>query len=146
RLVPAGGRSGTASLAGNVALLFSPRGFARRYRILSAAGGLGGPPFNAVTTVNAPANFTANLRRTPTHRALNPTALRGQGAGLSQNQQNVATALNVFFNSGGTLPANFLSIFNLSGAVSVTRSLSFPANPRPARSRSASRWRASSSA
>ena len=108
--------TGTASLAGNVALLFSPGSFARSYRILSAAGGLGGTTFNAVTTVNAPANFSASLGYTATDVALNLTAVLGQGAGLSQNQQNVATALNVFFNSGGTLPANFLSIFNLSGA------------------------------
>ena len=108
--------TGTASLAGTVALRFSPGSFARSYPILSAAGGLGGTTFNALTTVNAPANFSASLSYTATDVALNLTAVLGQGAGLSQNQQNVATALNVFFNSGGTLPANFLSIFNLSGA------------------------------
>jgi outer membrane autotransporter protein len=97
-------------------LLFSPGSFARSYRILSAAGGLGGTTFNAVTTVNAPANFSASLSYTATDVALNLTAVLGQDAPLSQNQQNVATALNNFFNSGGTLPANFLSIFNLSGA------------------------------
>jgi outer membrane autotransporter protein len=108
--------TGTASLAGTVALLFSPGSFARSYRILSAAGGLGGTTFNAVTTVNAPANFSTSISYTATDVALNLTAVLGQGAPLSQNRQNVASALNNFFNSGGTLPANFLSIFNLSGA------------------------------
>jgi fibronectin-binding autotransporter adhesin len=108
--------TGTASLAGTVALRFSPGSFVRSYRILSAAGGLGGTTFNAVTTVNAPANFSTSLSYTAADVALNLTAVLGQGAGLSQNQQNVTTALNNFFNSGGTLPANFISIFNLSGA------------------------------
>jgi uncharacterized protein with beta-barrel porin domain len=37
------------------------------------------------------------------------------GGNLTVNQNNVATALNNFFNNGGTLPPNFLSIFGLSG-------------------------------
>jgi autotransporter-associated beta strand protein len=115
--------TGTASLAGTVALRFSPGSFVRSYRILSAAGGLGGTTFNAVTTVNAPANFSTSLSYTAADVALNLTAVLGQGAGLSQNQQNVTTALNNFFNSGGTLPANFISIFNLSG-VSLGNALS----------------------
>ena len=35
--------------------------------------------------------------------------------GLSGNQFNVANALNNFFNNGGTLPPNFLTIFGLTG-------------------------------
>jgi len=46
---------------------------------------------------------------------LNLNTVLGQGAGLSQNQQNVANALNNFFNAGGALPANFVPLFNLTG-------------------------------
>jgi uncharacterized protein with beta-barrel porin domain len=35
--------------------------------------------------------------------------------GLNQNQQNVANALNNYFNSGGTLPPGFTSLFGLTG-------------------------------
>jgi hypothetical protein len=38
------------------------------------------------------------------------------GSGLSQNQQNVANALNGFFNNGGALPPGFLPIFGLTGS------------------------------
>ncbi len=31
------------------------------------------------------------------------------------NQQNVAGALNNFFNNGGTLPAGFVNVFGLTG-------------------------------
>ena len=46
---------------------------------------------------------------------LNLTAALGAGTTLSQNQQNVATALNTFFNNGGTLPVNFFGVFGLTG-------------------------------
>jgi outer membrane autotransporter protein len=36
-------------------------------------------------------------------------------ASLSENQRNVAGALNNFFNSGGALPPNFVTIFGLTG-------------------------------
>jgi uncharacterized protein YhjY with autotransporter beta-barrel domain len=35
--------------------------------------------------------------------------------GLNVNQQNVATAINNFFNSGGALPPSFANLFNLTG-------------------------------
>jgi YVTN family beta-propeller protein/autotransporter-associated beta strand protein len=107
--------TGTASLAGTVVVLLSS-GFVRSSPILFAAGGLGGTTFDAVRAVNLPADFSASLSYTATSVELDLTAALGQGAGLSQNQQNIANALNNFFNSGGTLPANFLSLFNLSGA------------------------------
>jgi hypothetical protein len=80
---------------------------ARNYTILSAAGGLNGT-FNALTTANLPAGFTASLSYTPTTAILNLTAALGgtggTGAGgapaplpLSINQRNVANALNNFF-------------------------------------------------
>ena len=39
----------------------------------------------------------------------------GLGGDLNINQQNVANALNNFFNAGGALPAGFLPVFNLTG-------------------------------
>jgi hypothetical protein len=47
---------------------------------------------------------------------LNLNAELGAGGGLSGNQQNVANAINSFFNSGGTLPAGIFNLFSLSGA------------------------------
>src|SRR5262249_7994043 len=78
--------------------------------------------FNALTTTNLPAGFTASLSYTPTAALLNLTAALGGGgpssggAGLSINQQNVANALNAFFNAGNALPPAFVSIFSLTGA------------------------------
>jgi outer membrane autotransporter protein len=49
---------------------------------------------------------------------LNLTATLGalSAGGLSQNQRNVAGALNSFFNNGGALPPGFVTIFGLTGA------------------------------
>jgi autotransporter-associated beta strand protein len=117
--------SGSASLAGTVQAAFAAGSYvARTYTIVSAAGGLGGTMFNALTTSNLPAGFTALLSYTATDAILNLTATLGQPSGpstlgtggLSINQMNVANALNNFFNNGGTLPPAFVSIFGLTGA------------------------------
>jgi autotransporter-associated beta strand protein len=108
--------SGTASLAGTVQAAFAAGSYLMRtYTILSAAGGLNGTTFNTLTTSNLPVGFTAKLSYTPTDVILNLTGALGT-SGLSINQQNVAGAINNFFNNGGTLPANFLPIFSLTGA------------------------------
>jgi outer membrane autotransporter protein len=114
--------TGIATLAGTVQASFAPGSYATRtYTILSAAGGLGGTAFNALTTSNLPAGFTASLSYTATDAILNLAANLGGGpsalaCAFSINQCNVANALNAFFNNGGALPANFLPIFNLTGA------------------------------
>src|SRR5262249_38262110 len=123
--------SGSATLAGTVQAAFIPGSYATRmYTILSAAGGLGGTTFNALTTSNLPAGSTASLSYTATDAILNLTATLGQlatGPGapsgpsalacaFSGNQCNVANAINAFFNNGGALPPNFLALFNLTGA------------------------------
>src|SRR5215471_16585438 len=123
--------SGSATLAGTVQAAFASGSYATRmYTILSAAGGLGGTTFNALTTSNLPAGFTASLSYTATDAILNLTATLGQlasGPGapsgpsalacaFSGNQCNVANAINAFFNNGGALPPNFLALFNLTGA------------------------------
>ena len=38
------------------------------------------------------------------------------GTPLNQNQQNIANAIDTYFNNGGALPAGFINLFNLSGA------------------------------
>jgi autotransporter-associated beta strand protein len=113
---------GTAALGGTVQAVFaSGRYAARNYTILSAAGGLSGA-FSSLSTSNLPAGFTASLGYTATNVVLNLTATLGRRpsdlgtTGLSINQTNVAEALNNFFNNGGTLPPEFVSIFGLSGA------------------------------
>jgi autotransporter-associated beta strand protein len=116
----------SATLAGTVQAAFAPGSFvARNYTILSAAGGLNGT-FNALTTTNLPAGFTASLSYTPTTAILNLTATLGSEPGapsgpgafacaFSINKCDVANALNAVFNNGGTLPPNFLAIFGLTG-------------------------------
>ena len=115
----------TAALAGTVNAVFAPGSYlVRQYDILHSTG-LGGTTFNVLSTTNLPANFAASLSYTGTDVFLNLTAnmggpsAGGPGAalvGLNENQQSVATAINNFFNNGGTLPPNFLALFNLTGA------------------------------
>jgi hypothetical protein len=87
---------------------------AHQYTILQSAG-LNGTSFASLATTNLPLNFNASLGYTGDTVLLNTTAVLGAGAGLNVNQQNVASALNNFFNSGGTLPSNFASVFGSSG-------------------------------
>jgi len=108
--------TGTATLAGTVQAVFGPGSYiARTYTILSAAGGRSGT-FGSLTTSGLPAGFAASLSYTGTDAILNLAAVLGQqpttpgqqplpNGGLNQNQFNVATTLNGFFNNGGTLPA-----------------------------------------
>ena len=110
---------GSATLAGTVQAAFASGRYASRtYTILSAAGGLNGTTFNALTTSNLPAGFSANLSYSATDVILNLTAQLHAipGGGLSINQTNVATALDNFFNAGGALPPAFVSVFGLTGA------------------------------
>jgi uncharacterized protein with beta-barrel porin domain len=103
--------SGTATLAGTVLAALQPGSYVtRQYTILSAAGGLGGSKFSNLAFV--PGGFGGSLSYTPTTVVLNLTAQVGQNIGpLGQNQQNVANAINNFFNSGGALPPGFLNAF-----------------------------------
>ncbi len=109
--------TGTASLAGNVLAAFAPGSYlTKQYTILHSTG-LNGA-FAALGTTNLPAGFDASLSYTGTDVVLNLSAVLGQqlpAGGLTGNEQNVATSLNNFFNDGGTLTPNFLTIFGLSG-------------------------------
>jgi uncharacterized protein with beta-barrel porin domain len=107
--------TGSAALAGTVQAVFAPGSYATRsYDILHAAGGLGGTTFSAVSLSNP--SFSANLSYSATDVFLNLTAELGAGAGLNQNQRNVAGAINGFFNGGGgALPPGFTTLFGLTG-------------------------------
>jgi autotransporter-associated beta strand protein/T5SS/PEP-CTERM-associated repeat protein len=110
--------TGSATLAGTVSAALAPGSYVTRsYTILSAAGGLNGTTFNALTS-NLPAGFRASLSYTANDVILNLTASLGTigTTGLSINQRNVANALDGFFNRGGALPPNFAAIFGLTGS------------------------------
>jgi uncharacterized protein with beta-barrel porin domain len=105
--------AGTASLAGTVqANLASGTYTKKSYDILHSAG-LGGTTFNTLVLSNP--NFSGSLSYTGTDVFLNLAPNLGGATNLNQNQQNVANALNNFFNSGGTLPPQFASVFGLTG-------------------------------
>jgi uncharacterized protein with beta-barrel porin domain len=62
------------------------------------------------TATDVTLNLTATLGAPPA-----PTLGALPGAGLNQNQQHVATAINGFFNNGGALPPGFANLFGLTG-------------------------------
>ena len=95
--------------------VFAPGSYVRgTYTILHRRRRARRHPFAGVTS-NLP-GFGASLSYINDQDViLNLTAALGVGAGLNQNQQNVATAINGFFNNGGALPPNFVSVFGLTG-------------------------------
>jgi YVTN family beta-propeller protein/autotransporter-associated beta strand protein len=109
--------TGSATLAGTADATFAAGSYVTRsYDILHAAGGLGGTTFGGLTTANLPAGFQASLIYTANDVILNLTGVLAIGGGLSINQGNVANALNNFFNTGGALPPNFVTVFGLTGS------------------------------
>ncbi len=105
---------GTASLNGTVDAAFAPGTYMQKqYTILMSTGGINGT-FASLSTMNLPADFAASLSYSPNDVFLNLNAAISP-TGLNVNQQNVANALNTFFNSGGTLPPNFVTVFGLTG-------------------------------
>jgi autotransporter-associated beta strand protein len=107
--------TGTATLGGTVQAVFAPGSYVARTHTILTSADLGGSTFGGLTTSNLPAGFSASLSYTTTDAILNLTAALGAGSALNQNQQNVATAINSFFNNGGALPPNFVSVFGLTG-------------------------------
>ena len=134
------GVSGTASLGGTVQATFTPGNYiAKSYTILSSNGRTG--TFAHLNTIGLPSGFTASLSYNTTDAKLDLTAsLGGTGGGgtggggtggggpggggsgsggigtaLTQNQSTVATTLNNYFNAGNSLPAQFVTLFGLSG-------------------------------
>ena len=105
--------NGPVTLAGTVDAFFAPGSYIvpKTYEILQSFDRTG--TFSGVVT--APPNFQANLTYDARNVFLNLTAILGLGGNLTVNQNNVATALNNFFNTGGTLPPNFATVFGLTG-------------------------------
>jgi len=107
--------SGTGTLSGTVEAVFAPGTYmTKQYDILHTTG-LGGSTFSGVTDFNLPAGFGTTLTYSGTDVFLNLTAQLGIQSPLNQNQQNVANALNNFFNNGGALPPGFTALFGLNG-------------------------------
>ena len=108
--------SGTATLTGG-SVQVTPSGSLTKgssFDILHAGTGLGGTSFAGASST--PANFGFSLSYSPTDVFLSVTSAQlGTGAGLNRNQQNVAGAINNFFNGGGALPASFVTLFHLGG-------------------------------
>ncbi len=104
---------GAVSLNGSVLGLLTPGSYSGKtaYDILDPPNISG--TFTGFTT-NVP-GFGGTLTYTPSAVLLNLTAVLGSGGGLNAVQQNVATGINNYFNSGGTLPAGFFPLFSLTG-------------------------------
>jgi uncharacterized protein with beta-barrel porin domain len=107
--------TGTASLAGTVQANFASGSYiAKQYTILTANDGVSGT-FSGIDNANLPAGFTDSLSYNADDAFLNLSAALGAGTPLNQNQENVATAINTYFNSGGVLPPALTNIFGLTG-------------------------------
>ena len=102
--------SGGATLGGTVSASYGNSGnLAKRYTILSAAGGIGGT-FGSLANTNLPPNFTTSLSYDTTHAYLNLSlnfTPPGAEAGLTGNQQSVGNALTGSFNANGGIPIAF---------------------------------------
>jgi fibronectin-binding autotransporter adhesin len=91
---------------GTVAPVYLPGGLLQRqYVILNAAGGLGGTSFAGLAT--AAPGIVASLTYDASNVYLNHTISFGTIPGLTQNQRNVAAALDNHFTTTGTLPTDF---------------------------------------
>jgi uncharacterized protein with beta-barrel porin domain len=107
--------SGSATLAGSVQAVFAPGSYVtkQQYTILHSSGLTG--TFSGVSG-NVPGGFAESLSYSATDVFLNLSANLGSGEGLNRNQTNVASPINSFFNSGGSLPPAFATLFGLSGS------------------------------
>jgi len=108
--------TGSASLGGTVDANFAPGSYSNKSYDILHSSALNGTTFNGLVTSGLPQGFDAILSYTSTDVLLTLTAVLGDSTPLNTNQQNVANALNDYFNNGGALPPGFASIFALSGA------------------------------
>jgi autotransporter-associated beta strand protein len=108
--------TGTATLGGGtVNAQFATGSYLTHDYEILAASALSGT-FSGLTTANAPAGFIASLDYTHANDVyLDLTSGLSAATGLNGNQQSVANGLNNYFNNGGALPPNFLTIFGLTG-------------------------------
>jgi uncharacterized protein with beta-barrel porin domain len=103
-----------AELAGGVQAGFAPgSSISRQAFTILHADIFSGTTFDSVSVPG----FAASLSYINQDVILNLNAATlGAGSALNRNQQQVASTLNNFFNSGGTLPPGFASVFALTGA------------------------------
>ena len=109
--------TGTATLNGATvnAAFASGTSITNQYTILTASGGINGT-FASLGNTNLPAGFIDALSYRGNSVDLNLTAALGQSTSLDHSRQNVATALNTYFNTGGALPPAFAGLYGLTGA------------------------------
>jgi outer membrane autotransporter protein len=107
--------TGQALLGGTLVTLLTGSPLTRQYTVLHADGGLGGTTFDRVAPFNVPPNFFGAFAYDANDVFLNFTAALGLSGALPKNASNVATAINNFFNTGGTLTPNFGNLFFLTG-------------------------------
>jgi uncharacterized protein with beta-barrel porin domain len=107
--------TGQAILGGTLVTLLTGSPLTRQYTVLHADGGLGGTIFDRVAPFNVPPNFFPAFTYDANNVFLNFTAALGLSGALPKNASNVATGINNFFNSGGTLTPNFGDLFFLTG-------------------------------
>lgn len=108
--------TGTAALAGTLAVLPTVRLNARTtYTIMNAAGYSGA--FNTTVVSNpAYARFSGlSVSGNDLLLSLDPGSLAAFLVGASRNQQNVAQGIDKGLSGGGALPPGFTTLFGLSG-------------------------------
>lgn len=104
------GATGTASLNGSVEAVFLPGSYlAKRYTIVSAAGGISGT-FDSVMSVNLPSTLATSLSYDATNAYLSIGLGVSQLPGLNGNQRNAANALSNFFDTTGGIPMVFAAL------------------------------------
>jgi autotransporter-associated beta strand protein len=103
---------GTATLGGATAfVVFADGAYVQKtYRILTATGGVSGAFSSAVSTYNAPSNFSSTLSYDANNVYLNTILNFAIPGGLNVNQQNVGNALTNFFNTTGGIPTVFANM------------------------------------
>jgi autotransporter-associated beta strand protein len=100
---------GTASLNGTAAAIYAAGNYvAKKYTILTAAGGVSGT-FGSLVNTNVPTNFASTLSYDANNAYLNLALVFNPAilGGLNLNQQNVTNALTGFFNRTGGIPLAF---------------------------------------
>jgi fibronectin-binding autotransporter adhesin len=101
--------NGTATLGGTVGAAYANGSYiAKRYTIVTAAGGVSGTFAGPVNT-NLPQGFHSSLSYDANNAFLNLLLnfVPPPGTGLSGNQQNVGNAIVNFFNTTGGIPIVF---------------------------------------
>ena len=109
---------GTANLGGaTVNAQFAPGTYLTNQYLIMQAVAVNGAFNPAVATTNMPVGFDASLSYLGSDVYLDLIAQLGGtgGASLPRHSQNVASTLNNYFNSGGTLPPAFVALFGMTG-------------------------------